>query len=123
VWNNLRTDKRATVGLPELEFSLGEYNLRGAMVLVGIAVVLLVGAAVGRRVVAWAAAAVALAAAAFIYVQYGRTGVWLGGTTTTAAVFLCAAVVGLATGIKAGQRTAAPAPPSGNRPADAAEGS
>jgi hypothetical protein len=103
VWNHLRTHRAATVGVVDLEFSLGEYNLRGALLLVGVAVAFLAGAALGWRVIAWAAAAVAAVAAASIYIQFGRTGVWLGGTPTTAAVFLCAAVVGLATGFRIGR--------------------
>jgi hypothetical protein len=100
VWNHLRTDQRATVGVVDLEFSLGEYNLRGALLLVGMAVAMLAAAALGWRVIAWAAAAVAAVAAASIYIQFGRTAVWLGGTPTTGAVFVCAAVVGLATSFR-----------------------
>jgi hypothetical protein len=38
-------------------------------------------------------AVLAVLAALSIYVQIGRTEVWLGGTPTTAAVFVCAVVV------------------------------
>jgi hypothetical protein len=98
VWICIRYDRRANVGIRDLEFTLGDYNLRGAVALIGIALAMLVAAIVRWRVIAWVAAAVAAAAAFSVYVQFGRTEVWLGGTPTTAAVFLCAAVVGLATG-------------------------
>jgi len=87
-----------TVGIPDLEFSLGEYNLRGASVLLAIALAMVAAAVWGLRIVAGAAAAVSVAAAIWTYVQYGRTEVWLGGTTTTAAVFVSAAVVAVAAG-------------------------
>lgn len=108
VWNWLR-DKPAVVGVPGLEFSVGEYNLAGALVLLGIAAAMLLGATVGLRVIALAAAVVAAVAAATIYVQFGRTEVWLGGTTSAAAVFDCAAVIGLATAMRFGQGGAEPA--------------
>ena len=122
IWNRLR-DKPAVVGVPGLEFSVGEYNLAGALVLLGIAAAMLIGAMVGLRVIALAAAVVAAVAAATIYVQFGRTEVWLGGTASAAVVFACAAVIGLATAIRMGQ-TAAPAPvDSDNQRSSATEGS
>jgi hypothetical protein len=108
VWNRLR-DKPAVVGVPGLEFSVGEYNWTGALVLLGIAVAMLIGAMLSLRVITLAAAGVAAIAAATIYVQFGRTEVWLGGTTSAAAVFACAAVISLATGMRFGQGAAVPA--------------
>jgi hypothetical protein len=93
----IRNGRPAYVGVRKLEFSLGEFNLRGALLLAGIAAAMLAAATLGWRVLALAAAAVAAVAAITIYIQVGRTDVWLGGTLTTAAVFACAAVVGLAT--------------------------
>ncbi|BBX73616.1 hypothetical protein H7H78_16425 [Mycobacterium shinjukuense] len=93
----------AYVGIRPLEFSLGEYNLRGAVLLIAIALAMLAAAKFGWRAVAFVVAAAAVAAAASIYLQVGRTGVWLGGTNTTAAVFVCAAVVSLATGLRIGR--------------------
>jgi hypothetical protein len=108
VWNRLR-DKPAVVGVPGLEFSVGEYNWAGALVLLGIAVAMLIGAMLTLRVIALAATGVAAIAAATIYVQFGRGEVWLGGTVSAAAVFACAAVVSLATAMRFGQGAAVPA--------------
>jgi hypothetical protein len=88
------------VGILDLEFSLGDYNLWGALLLIGVAVALLAAAMFGSRLAALAAAVCAAAGAVSIYLQVGRTEVWLGGTPSTAAVFACAAVVGLAAGLK-----------------------
>jgi hypothetical protein len=101
VWLYLR-DRPVLVGIARLEFSLGEYNLRSALLLVGIGLALLAAALLGWRLIALAAAAVAVVAAISIYVQFGRTGVWLGGTPSTAAVLVCAGVVGLATAFRIG---------------------
>jgi hypothetical protein len=108
VWNRL-VDRPRVVGVPGLEFSVGEYNWAGALVLLGIAAAMVIAAMAGLRVIALAAAVVAAVAAATIYVQFGRTEVWLGGTTSAAAVFACAAVIGLATAMKFGQGDAEPA--------------
>jgi hypothetical protein len=96
----LRYDRRANVGILDLEFSLGDYNLWGTLLLIGVAVAMLAAAMFGSRLAALVAGGVALAGAASIYVQVGRTDVWLGGTPSTAAVFVCGAVVGLAAGLK-----------------------
>ncbi len=103
VWRNPGGGQSANVGVRPLEFSLGDYNLRGAALLVGVAVAMLAAAKVGVRVLAIAAAVVAAVAAVSIYLQVGRTGVWLGGTNTTAAVFVCAAVVSVTTGFGIGR--------------------
>jgi hypothetical protein len=108
VWNRL-VDRPRVVGVPGLEFSVGEYNWAGALVLLGVAAAMIIAAALGLRVIALAAAVVAAVAAATIYVQFGRTEVWLGGTTSAAAVFACAAVIALATALKIGQAPAVPA--------------
>ena len=100
VWVSLRDDRAANVGVRGLEFSLGDYNLRGALLLVGIAVALLAAAILRSGIIAFVAAAVAVVAAITIYIQFGRAAVWVGGTPSTAAVFLCAAVVGFAAGLK-----------------------
>jgi hypothetical protein len=100
VWVYLRYDRRANVGILDLEFSLGDYNLRGALLLIGVAMALLAAAMFGSRLAALVAALAGAAGAVSIYVQVGRAEVWLGGTPSTAAVFVCAAVVGLAAGLK-----------------------
>jgi hypothetical protein len=81
------------VGIGALEFSLGNYNLIGALVLLVVAALLGAGAALRRGVLVWPGAVLAVAAAISIYVQLGRTDGWLGGTNTSAAVFVCAALV------------------------------
>ncbi|SON58996.1 hypothetical protein MSIMFI_00477 [Mycobacterium simulans] len=103
VWHNPGGGQSANVGVRPLEFSLGDYNLRGAVLLVAVAVAMLAAAKVGLRVLVIAAAVVAAVAAVSIYLQVGRTGVWLGGTNTTAAVFVCAAVVSVTTGFGIGR--------------------
>lgn len=109
LWVHLRYDRRANVGILDLEFSLGDYNLWGTLLLIGVAVALLAAAMFGSRLAALLAAGAAAAGAFSIYVQVGRTEVWLGGTPSTAAVFACAAVVGLAAAIRFGQDRASPA--------------
>ncbi|WFR71199.1 hypothetical protein P9209_18410 [Prescottella defluvii] len=79
------------------KFSLGNYNLLGALVLLAVSALMLAAALARVPVLASAAAVLAAAAAVSIYVQLGRTDVWLGATATTAAVFVCAAVVAAAT--------------------------
>jgi hypothetical protein len=85
------------VGYQRLELFLGNYNLLGALLLIGIAVLMLAAAITRIRVLGLSAAAIAIVAALTIYVQLGRTEVWLGGNPTSAAVFVCAAVVGFGT--------------------------
>jgi hypothetical protein len=80
-----------------LEVSVGQYNMLAALILLAVGFLMLVGALLRSRVVVLAAGLLALAAALSIYVQLGRTEVWLGGTASTAAVFLCAALVPTAT--------------------------
>ena len=90
------------LGGPGLSVSLGSYNLLGAMVLVVVAALMLVAATVHRREFALAASGLAVLAALSVYVQLTRTDVWLGGSNTSAAFFLCAAVVA---GVTAGALT------------------
>ncbi|WP_375154225.1 Rv1678 family membrane protein [Rhodococcus opacus] len=104
---SFQTDRWASigglVGYEDLEVGLGTYNLAGALAILVVAACALAGASLGRRELALAGAVLAFLAAASIYLQSGRTDVWLGGTNTTAAVFLCAALVGAATGPVLGQ--------------------
>lgn len=97
LWVHFSYDRNAHVGVRDWELSFGDFNLRGALVLVAVAAAMLAAALLDRRVVALGAAAVAALAAVSIYVQFGRTQVWLGGTTSTAVVFVSAAVIGVAT--------------------------
>src|SRR5439155_13042677 len=90
VWVYLRYDRRANVGILDLEFTLGDYNLWGALLLIAVAAALLTAAILGSRLAALVGAAVAAGGAITIYVQFGWRDVWLGGTSTTAAVFACA---------------------------------
>lgn len=97
LWLCLSNGGTSNVGIKALEFSLGDYNLRGAVLLAGIALGMLTAATLRQWMPGLAAAVVALAAAISIYAQIGHTSGWLGGTLTTAAVFVCAAVIGIAT--------------------------
>jgi len=87
----------ALVGSFDLEVGVGTYNLLAALVLLAVGVLMLAGALVRSRMLALVGGLLALAAAVSIYIQWGRTEIWLGATATTAAVFLCAAVVVAAT--------------------------
>ena len=81
------------VGYPPLQLFLGDYNMLAALVLLVAAVLMLAGAVTRFRALALTAAAIAAVAALSIYVQLGRTEIWLGGNPSTAAVFVCAAVI------------------------------
>lgn len=85
------------LGGPGLSVSLGSYNLLGAVVLLVVAALMAGAAALRRRELALAAAAVAVLAALSLYLQLSRADVWLGGSNTSAAFYLCAAVVSGAT--------------------------
>jgi hypothetical protein len=82
-----------SLGGPDLSVSLGSYNLLGAATLLVVAGLMLAAASLRRRALALAATAVAALAAASVYAQVGRADVWLGGSNTSAAYLLCAAVV------------------------------
>jgi hypothetical protein len=81
------------VGYAPLQLFLGDYNMLAALVLLVVAVLMLAGAAMRTRALAMSAAVIAAVAALSIYVQLGRTEIWLGGNPSTAAVFICAAVI------------------------------
>jgi uncharacterized membrane protein YphA (DoxX/SURF4 family) len=83
------------VGYAPLQLFLGDYNLLAALGLLVVAVLMLAGAAVRARTLAITAAVIAVVAALSIYVQLGRTEIWLGGNPSTAAVFVCAAVIAI----------------------------
>lgn len=85
------------VGGADLSISLGSYNLVGAVTLLGVGSLMCAAGFLKRPGVALASAAVAAVAALSLYVQLSRTDVWLGGSNTSAAFFLCAAVVSGAT--------------------------
>jgi uncharacterized membrane protein YphA (DoxX/SURF4 family) len=81
------------VGYPPLQLFLGDYNMLAALVLLVVAVLMLAAAVIRARALGLAAAFVAAVAALSIYVQLGRADLWLGGNPSTAAVFVCAAVI------------------------------
>jgi len=81
------------VGYQDLEFWVGDYNLFGVVVLLVVALLMITAAGTRARVLALTAAVVATVAALSIYVQIGRTEIWLGGNPTTAAVFVCAVAI------------------------------
>lgn len=83
----------ARLGGPDLSISLGSYNLAGTVVLLAVASAMLLAMALSRPALALAAAGLAVLAALSVYVQLSRTDVWLGGSNTSAAFYLCAAVV------------------------------
>jgi len=85
------------LGGADLSVSVGSYNLVGALALVSVGALMLLAAQLGRRDIALAATIVAVLAAVSLYAQLSRADVWLGGSNTSAAFFLCAAVVSGAT--------------------------
>lgn len=95
--DDLLASEGAQLGGPDFSISLGSYNVVGAGVLVAVAALMMLAASLRQRALALAAAAVAVLAALSVYVQLTRTEVWLGGSNTSAAFFLCAAVVSGAT--------------------------
>ncbi len=81
------------LGGPDLSISLGSYNLAGTVVLLAVASLMLLAVALSRPALALAGAGLAVLAALSVYVQLSRTDVWLGGSNTSAAFYLSAAVV------------------------------
>jgi hypothetical protein len=77
----------------DLAVSLGRFNLVGALAVVLLGALLLAAARLHTTAPGWAAAAVAVLAAASLYAQVGFTDPLLGGNATSAAFFLCLAVV------------------------------
>ncbi len=98
----------ANVGYGDLEVSLGRYNVVGALGLLVVGALMVAASTTARPALALAAAAIATLAALSLYVQLTRYQVWLGGTNTSAAFFLCAAVVSAATANALGRRREAP---------------
>ena len=93
-----------TLQVARLAVSLGEYNLLGGLLLVLIGVLVLVASAGHRRPVALLAAALGILAALLTYVQLAARGApLLGGTPSSAAVFLSAAAVAALLGRAAGR--------------------
>ncbi len=95
--DDLLASEGAQLGGPDFSISLGSYNVVGAGVLVAVAALMMLAASLRQRALALAATAVAVLAALSVYVQLTRAEVWLGGSNTSAAFFLCAAVVSGAT--------------------------
>lgn len=95
----------SALGGSDLSVSLGRHNVLGAVVLLVVAALMVVGASLHRRELALIAAALAVLAAVSMYPQLSRTDVWLGGSNTSAAFFLSAAVVSGATAGALRQRT------------------
>ncbi len=87
----------AQLGGSGLSVSLGSYNLVGALVLLLTGLALAASARTGDGRLAVGAAALAVLAALSLVVQNTFTDPWLGGNNTSAAFFLCVAVVGLVT--------------------------
>jgi len=83
------------VGYPPLQLFLGDYNMLAALVLLAVAGLMLAAAVVRIQAMALTAAFIAAVAALSIYVQLGRTEIWLGGNPSTAAIFVCAAVIAI----------------------------
>ncbi len=102
-----------TLGSSDPSLSLGSYNLIGSLVLITAGVLLLLGVRTAMPHLRSVAAALALLAAASLYVQLVFTDPVLGGNNTSAALFVSVAVVAVLVGrVPAGRparRTIAPA--------------
>jgi uncharacterized membrane protein YphA (DoxX/SURF4 family) len=83
----------AGVAYPPLQLFLGDYNMLAALALLVVSALMLAAAVMRAGALAITAAIVAAVAALSIYVQLGRAETWLGGNPSTAAVFVCAAVI------------------------------
>ncbi len=83
------------LGSTDLSVSLGEYNLVGGLVLMVVAALLVVAARGGPPLAGPFSAGVAALAALSLYAQIGFSDPLLGGTATSAALFLTVAVVAL----------------------------
>ncbi|MGH3501830.1 MAG: Rv1678 family membrane protein [Nocardioidaceae bacterium] len=86
----------ARLGGPGLSIGLGSYNLAGSIVLVVAGLALLGATSARSRALAVVTAVVGLAGAIVVYTQSASSDSVLGGTNTSAAFFLCVAVVGAA---------------------------
>ncbi|HXH79279.1 Rv1678 family membrane protein [Nocardioides sp.] len=86
------------LGDSDPSLSLGAYNLIGSVVLIAVGVLLLVGVRSTMSRPLQAAAVLGVLAAVSLHAQLGFTDPILGGNPTSAAVFLCAAVVALIVG-------------------------
>ena len=91
-----------------VSLSLGQYNLLGGLVLLILAGLVLV-AARGTRAAGLAAAGLGVLAAVSLHAQLGFTDPLLGGTPSSAAAYLCLALV--ATALSQPRRTISWSPP------------
>ncbi len=87
-----------TLGSSDPSLSLGSYNLVGSLILLVAGLLLLVGLRTGRPALLQAAAALGVLAAVSLYAQLGFSAPVLGGSTTSAAVFLSVALVSFLVG-------------------------
>ena len=87
----------AQLGPADLSVALGRYNLLGALVLLAVGVLLVAAAGLSRPQLGRLAALLGLLAALSLYVQLGFSDPLLGGSNTSAAFFLSAALVGAVT--------------------------
>lgn len=86
----------ARLGGPGFSVSLGSYNLLGSLVLLTVGVLMIAAVVADRPVLAALGAGLGLMAAASLYVQLGFSDPLLGGSNTSAAFFISAAVVAFA---------------------------
>lgn len=83
------------LGGPDLSIGLGSYNLLGGAVLLLVGVGLLGSMLMRNRGMGLISAGLGVIAAVSLYAQIGFSDPLLGGSYTSAAFFLCAALVGL----------------------------
>lgn len=84
----------AIVGKQSLQFTLGSYNLVGAVVLVATGVLMVLAGRASSSLLALSGGLLAALAALTLYAQI-TADPWLGGTNSSAAVFASLAVIGV----------------------------
>jgi hypothetical protein len=90
------TSSGARLGGPGLSIGLGSYNLAGSILLLVCGVSLLTAVLTRRHALAIGAAGAGAVAAVVVYAQSASSASILGGTNTSAAFFVCIAVIGAA---------------------------
>lgn len=96
-------DPGAALGGPDLSISLGSYNIVAAVILIAAGLSLVGLARTGRAQLGRLPMVLGVLAALSLYVQLPFNDTWLGGTNTSAAFFLCIAVIGGSSAALAGR--------------------
>ena len=110
------------LGGPDFSVGIGSYNMLGALGLMVVGATLVAAARLRRPHLGYVAAALAVGAALSLYAQVGFGDVWLGGSNTSAAVFLSLALIGAAAARVPPAERSVGGTPSRNQEAEHAHG-